>query len=304
MNTEMGSSMTQGHTAYNPKKSSTYKEIGNGEFKISYGDSSWAHGGLASDTVSVGGATVQSQTFGLPTDVSESFTEDTYSNGLLGLGFSSINTFNPGPQKTFFDNIGPTLDEPVFTARLRSDGVGEYEFGTIDHSKYNGPLVNVSVDSSNGFWQFDTPAYGVQIDNRYRMWNSSGATAIADTGTSLILAEADVVQRYYQQIPGAVSSNQVGGYIYPCNADVPDLFFVISSVYKVIVPGSFMNFQQIGKNTTTNEDCEFSPSSKQSREPSTLTVVSRSVLWWSPVESGLQYADLWGCIPEGLFCGV
>lgn len=246
--------MTQSRTVYDPSKSTTYKEV-TGTFKISYGDSSSASGGLAQDTVDIGGATVTNQIFGLPTAVSSSFVEDTNSNGLVGLGFSSINTFNPGPQKTFFDNIAADLEEPVLTARLRSNGVGEYEFGKIDSSKYTGALVNVSVDSSAGFWQFEAGYFAVGSGSLQKV--TQVTKAIADTGTSLMLVSPDVVTAYYAQVQHAAYSTGVGGWIYPCSASLPSLTVALGDKYQATIPGSLVNFAEVGKNTTTGETGEF-----------------------------------------------
>ncbi|KAJ5159730.1 aspergillopepsin A-like aspartic endopeptidase [Penicillium canariense] len=249
MNSKLQASMIKGRTVYDPSKSSTYKQVDGGAFKISYGDSSSASGGLAQDTVNIGGATVTSQYFGLPTTVSSSFIEDTYSNGLVGLGFSSINTFDPGPQKTFFENIAADLEEPVLTARLRSDGVGEYEFGQIDHSKYSGALVNVSVDSSSGFWQFEAGYFAVGSGSLQKV--TQVPAAIADTGTSLMLVSPEVVEAYYKEVQGAAYSSSVSGYIYPCSAELPSLTVALGDKYQATIPGSLVNFAEVGTNTTT-----------------------------------------------------
>lgn len=238
--------MISGRTVYNPSNSSTYKKV-DGTFKISYGDSSNAKGGLAKDTVSIGGATVKNQVFGLPTSVSDSFISDENSNGLVGLGFTSINTFDPGPQKTFFDNIAPDLDEPVFTARLKSEGVGEYEFGTIDHDKYSGSLVNVSVDNSNGFWQFEAAQFAVGGGSLQKITDTP--TAIADTGTSLMLVSPQVAKAYYDG--WAQYSNSVSGYIFSCDTDIPSLSVAIGNKFQATIPGSLINFAEIGTNKTT-----------------------------------------------------
>ncbi|KAJ5900801.1 aspergillopepsin A-like aspartic endopeptidase [Penicillium subrubescens] len=250
-NSELPSSMTQNRTVYDPTKSSTYKKVDGGTFNISYGDSSSASGGLAQDTVDIGGATVTSQTFGLPTTVSSSFVEDTNSNGLVGLGFSSINTFSPGPQKTFFDNIAQDLEEPVLTARLRSDGVGEYEFGKIDSTKYTGSLVNVSVDSSAGFWQFEAGYFAVGSGSLQKV--TQVPKAIADTGTSLMLVSPEVVTAYYKEVKNAAYSSGVSGWIYPCSAELPSLTVALGDKYQATIPGSLVSFAEVGKNTTTGE---------------------------------------------------
>ncbi|KAJ5488742.1 aspergillopepsin A-like aspartic endopeptidase [Penicillium diatomitis] len=250
-NTELPTSATAGRDVYDPKKSTTYKKIEGGSFKISYGDSSSASGGLAQDVVDIGGAVVKEQVFGLPTSVSSSFISDTNSNGLVGLGFSSINTFQPGPQKTFFDNIAPSLEEPLFTARLRSDGVGEYEFGKIDHAKYTGNLVNISVDASSGFWQFDAGYFAVGSDPLQKVQQVS--QAIADTGTSLMLVSPDVVSAYYKQVRHAAYSSGVSGWVYPCSSKLPSLTVALGDKYQATIPGSLVNFAEVGRNTTTGE---------------------------------------------------
>lgn len=237
--------------------STTYKAVADSSFEISYGDNSWAKGTVCRDTVSIGGATITNQAIGLPSTVSASFVSDTNSNGLLGLGFSSMNTFNPGPQKTFFDNIASDLEEPVFTSLLRSDGVGEYEFGKIDSSKYTGSLANVSVDSSNGYWQFDSALFAVG-DGFLQTLTGSATTAIADTGTSLMLVPTQMLEAYYGSVTNAQLSSSVGGYVFPCNADLPNLTVALGDKYQATIPGSLINFEEIGTNTTTGEKGEFS----------------------------------------------
>ena len=71
--------------------------------------------------VAVGGVSFDAQAVEVAEQVSDSFTEDSNNDGLLGLAFSTLNTVIPTAQKTFFDNIQSSLDEPLFTADLRHD---------------------------------------------------------------------------------------------------------------------------------------------------------------------------------------
>jgi len=165
-------------------------------FEISYGDGSSASGVVGTDTVSVGSATVSNQAVEVATQVSSEFLSDPDSDGLLGLGFSNVNSVQPTQQKTFFDNIMPQLEDPVFTVYLNISGKGEYEFGNIDTSKYSGDIHYTPVDSSSGYWQFDSTSYQI---NGQTSQNTNASPAIADTGTSLVLVDDEVLHAYYAQ---------------------------------------------------------------------------------------------------------
>ncbi|BCR90522.1 pepsin-like aspartic protease [Aspergillus chevalieri] len=252
MNTQLPSDQTKGHTIYDPSKSSTYKEMKDYTFNITYGDSSYAYGGVGQDTVDIGGATATGQAVGLPTEVSSYFVGDTCSNGLVGLGFSVLNMVQPEPQKTFFDNVADNLDEPLFTALLKSDGQGEYEFGTIDPNKYSGQLINVTVDPSAGFWQFDSKFFSVGNGPLEQV--STAPTSIVDSGTSLMLMSPEVAAAYYAQVDRAVYANSAGGWIYPCSSELPNFSVAVGNSYMATVPGSLINFAGVGQNSTTGED--------------------------------------------------
>lgn len=251
MNSRLPQSSQQGRTVYHPKNSTTFAEVTGATFNISYGDSSYAHGGVGTDHVNIGGAIVKNQAIGLPDEVSDSFIKDTTSSGLVGLGFSSLNTVKPKSQKTFFENAAETLDEPVLTASLKSDGVGEYEFGVISHDKYTGDISNVTVDSSKGFWEFESAHFVVGNGTMQNIKKTR--TAIADTGTSLMLLDQSVVDAYYEQVRGAVFASRASGYIYPCKTDLPNLSIAVGPKHLATVPGHLIGFSEVGTNKTTGE---------------------------------------------------
>jgi aspergillopepsin I len=80
--------------------------------------------------------------------MSSEFVSDTSNNGLLGLGFSSINTVEPTAQKTFFNNIKSSLASPLFAIKLKHNAASSYDFGFLNSSKYTGPITYVNADSS------------------------------------------------------------------------------------------------------------------------------------------------------------
>lgn len=248
-NTQLNTASQTGHTNFDPTKSTSFKMMTGSSFTISYGDGSGAAGNVGTDTVNIGGATVTSQAIELATAVSTSFVQDTQSNGLVGLAFSKLNTVKPTAQKTFFDNAMPNLAMPVFTADLRKASVGAYTFGAIDSTKFNGTMAWAAVNTTNGFWQFSSSKFAVGTGATMAM---AGGQAIADTGTTLMLANAAIVNAYYSQVTGAVNNATVGGVTFPCNAQLPDLMVDVGGNYMAKVRGDDINFAAVDQ---TGQSC-------------------------------------------------
>lgn len=250
--TELPAQSIGRHTAFDATKSKSFKKVEGSQFKISYGDGSGAAGTVGTDTVTIGGVKVEAQTIELATAVSQSFVEDTNTDGLVGLAFSSLNTVNDGtkktPAKTFFDNVMNDLDLPIFTADLDPDGTGVYEFGKIDATKFEGEMTWIPVKADTGFWQFPSTKFAIG-DQQFE--NPQGSDAIADTGTSLLLVDQAVAEAYYSQVKGAQLNAQVGGFIYPCAAELPDLSVAIGDSYMAKIPGSAVTFATVDKANTT-----------------------------------------------------
>ncbi|KAM3088721.1 hypothetical protein ACMFMG_000350 [Clarireedia jacksonii] len=246
--TNLATASQVGHQNFDPSKSKTFKTLKGATFSISYGDGSGAAGIVGTDTVNIGGATVTNQAIEMATAVSRSFVEDTQSNGLVGLAFSKLNTVKPTQQKTFFDNAIPTLAMPVFTADLRHNAVGSYEFGNIDSAKFNGSLSWAAVNTTQGFWQFSSTKFAVAGG---QVMAVPGGQAIADTGTTLMLANANIVNGYYSKVQGAVNNQTVGGVTFPCNQQLPDLQVDVGGNYMATIRGDDINFAPVDNTGTT-----------------------------------------------------
>lgn len=108
-----------GQSLYDPSKSNTSKELTNSMWYLNYGDDSSSQGVVYTDVVNVGGLLVEKQAIQAATMVSNDFTVDENTDGNLGTGFSILNSVQPVPQKTFFDNLVSKFDHPVWTADLK-----------------------------------------------------------------------------------------------------------------------------------------------------------------------------------------
>lgn len=90
--TELNAQTIGQHAAFDASKSTTFKKVEGSQWKISYGDGSGAAGTVGTDVVTIGGVKVENQTVELANQVSRSFVEDTNTDGLVGLAFSTLNT--------------------------------------------------------------------------------------------------------------------------------------------------------------------------------------------------------------------
>ena len=124
---------------------------------------------------------------------------------------------------------------------------GSFDFGIINSSKYQGDITYTPVDASAGLWEFSADGYKVG-DTAYDNSNVSG---IADTGTTLLLLPDDVVGNYYAQVDGAQNSTDYGGFIFPCNADLPSFTYTVSvngssdGGKDMEIPGTYINFSPV-----------------------------------------------------------
>ncbi|KAL8709755.1 MAG: hypothetical protein Q9220_005541 [cf. Caloplaca sp. 1 TL-2023] len=223
------------HASYNPRLSSTAKQLTGATWAIAYGDGSACSGDVYTDTVTVGQASYPHQAVELATTVDQHFVQGDV-DGILGLASDVLNTVKPTPQRTFFTNILPSLSQPVFTVDLKRNAPGSFDFGFIDSSKYTGAITYVpTIDNVRGQWGFQVNSIaigGIRIP-------ASSFVALADTGTSLIYLPDALTAAYYASVPGA--SCTPGLWFYPCSstATLPDLTFVIGS-YEAVIPGSLL----------------------------------------------------------------
>lgn len=163
---------------FDTSQSSTYKSL-NQPFGIQYGIGS-VNGTYVTDTVTVGGATIQNQQLGLAYNTEDIMqpnsgmgssgviSEQIVANGILGMGYPSLtqaNSQGEGPYNPFVFNLVSqgVIQDPVFSIYLNSISApgwsGEIIFGGIDHDKFEGDLTYLPVaglTSSSSNTHFDT----------------------------------------------------------------------------------------------------------------------------------------------------
>ncbi|KAJ1547127.1 Vacuolar protease A, partial [Cladochytrium tenue] len=189
--------------------------------------------------VSLGGLTANIS-IGYSTD-EEGF--DGIGDGLLGLGFKSLNSIDDG---NWFDALGlnGTQDCFAFFLSYSADGDdGELALGGYDSSKFVG---DISWVSEQDWWTFD-------FTGSYRAGTQYGSTsgiAIADTGTSLIYLETEVAAAINGAF-GATYDSDYGVYLADCSAalDAPNVTLSFGGS-SFVIPASRCNTTGAANNVT------------------------------------------------------
>lgn len=80
-------------------------------------------------------------------------------------------------QKSWLDNIIPTLDKPLFTVNVGENGDGKWNFGYIDETQYKGNITYIPLNSrppcgGSGYWMI--PKFTVE-------WEGSKGSLVEKT---------------------------------------------------------------------------------------------------------------------------
>lgn len=227
-----------GQALYRPSDSSSSHLLANQSWKVLYGDGSGASGIVYLDKVAVGGVSYDKQAVQVAVQVSQGISADSASSGILGLASGRANTIRPNQQLTFLDNVMTQLKEPLFTANLQKGAPGNYDFGYVDRSAYDGDIAYTPISLSTPYWQIFPSGYQVGSGK----FTSGRWTSIVDTGTSLLMVPQNIVDDYYMQVNGSFIDRETAMVMIPCNADLPDFHFGIEDSYRGLVPGHYMNY--------------------------------------------------------------
>ncbi|KAM7202194.1 Aspartic peptidase domain containing protein [Rhypophila sp. PSN 637] len=265
--TETDPNQVAGQILYDPNQSSSAQKMEGATWSILYGDGSSSSGEVYTDTVTIGGVTFASQAVEVATQVSAQFTNDINSDGLVGLGFSNINTVQPQRQNTFFENIIPTLDSPIFTADLKTEETGTYNFGWIDYDAFVGNITYTDVDTSlgSGLWGMNIQGYSITASGASDAhiadnFTASTITGAADTGSTLLLLPRALVMEYYSYIQDSAYDYDHAGWLFPCDADILDFSFGISGTDAednliITIPAKYLSYGEIYTGTDHSLRC-------------------------------------------------
>ncbi|KAH7057176.1 aspergillopepsin A precursor [Macrophomina phaseolina] len=230
------SSQSTGHNLYAPNQANIMQGY---SWSVSYLDGSTAGGLVYKDTVTLGGATFSNISIEAAQSASDAFVTASY-DGMLGLAFDSLNTVTPVQQKTLFSSIMNQLPSKLFTAQLKHNAPGSYNFGYIDNTQYTGSITYSNVDTSNGWWQTSFQGYSIGSGSAVAQTFSG----VVDTGTTLMVLPSNIVSDYYDGVVNATYSSDYAAWIYPCTATLPNFNLIVNGAVAT-VPGTMMTYGPI-----------------------------------------------------------
>jgi len=236
---------------FNPSKSTTFKPSTNQQ-TITYGDGSYVLGTVSQDLIFIGDDVVLNTTsnFLLVTTATMSTDNDNVYDGILGLGFSSLNFNNP----TLIDSLyaSKAITSRLFALYLNrlgkigdDEGYGSFpstlEIGTFDYLKYTGnssPEVFTFPITSTGYWSTDK----VTGLNLGAVSITAPLPVIFDSGTSLIVIDTTSFLKLYSALNEdytcALSDD---GSLLACycksTSDMPNMVLT-STLYEFTIPSN------------------------------------------------------------------
>jgi cathepsin D len=226
------------HNRYKSSASSTYVKNGT-TFSIQYGSGA-VSGFLSQDTVNIGGLNVVGQVFGEATkEPGLSWIVGKF-DGLLGFGYKSISVDEVTP--VWYNILSQGLvTEPSFSFWLSqnaNDQVGgELTLGGADSSRYIGNFSYTPVTNET-YWEFHVDDF--QVAGESMDFCTDGVcTAIADSGTSLIVGPSDKINALNKKL-GAITIGGEAIFICANIGKLPNVTVVISGNNFVLTPKDYV----------------------------------------------------------------
>jgi cathepsin D len=215
------------HNKYTSSKSSTY--VANGTvLNITYG-SGGIYGFLSKDNLQVAGLTVKSVTFGEVTKESGVSFDVSKFDGILGLAYQSISADGVEPPFEVAVDQGVIADNSFsfyLTSNPGSTG-SVLILGGTDSNYYTGTLTYHPIAADYYYLiKVASVAVGsttIGVSNFY---------GIVDSGTSVLVGSASLVDKILAQLPDKITCDSV--------SSLPNLVFTIDSATYTIPPSAYV----------------------------------------------------------------
>ncbi|KAI2472075.1 acid protease [Annulohypoxylon bovei var. microspora] len=201
---------------YTANSSSTYNYVGSW-FNISYVDGSGATGDYVTDTLAIGGTTVDDFQFGVGyTSSSE--------QGILGIGYA-VNEVQVGRAgKASYENLpmkmksAGQIQRNAYSLWLNDldANTGSILFGGVDTAQYTGSLQTLPIQANSGVYsEFLITLTSLSVGNS-TIADNQALAVLLDSGSSLTYLPDEMVEDIYEAVDAQYDSSAGAAYV-PCS---------------------------------------------------------------------------------------
>ncbi|KAJ9096404.1 hypothetical protein QFC21_005226 [Naganishia friedmannii] len=198
---------------YEPRNSTTAIDL-HRNFSISYVDGSSTAGPVYLDTVAIGSLVAENQAVAAVNEASGSIGDPAESVwSIMGMAWPSLSRSG---NSTFMNTLSSGNDIPTSQFSFSLDnGSAELFIGGANPDKYQDDFV--WVDTAQDYWRVPTGGLslnGQQLSDPAQQQFTQPAQAIIDTGSTAMYGPKSIVEKLYDQIPGAKNLSAVYGSVY------------------------------------------------------------------------------------------
>ncbi|KAL7626825.1 hypothetical protein AAE478_003599 [Parahypoxylon ruwenzoriense] len=200
---------------YDANSSSTYGYVGSW-FNISYVDGSGASGDYVTDTITIGGSTLDGFQFGIGY-------QSTSEQGILGIGYAANEVQVGRAGMDPYENLpmkmvsSGQIQRNAYSLWLNDldANTGSILFGGVDTAQYVGSLQTLPVQSGNSvFSEFMITLTSLQIGNT-TIADDQALAVLLDSGSSLTYLPDSMVEGIYEEVDAQYDASQGAAYV-PC----------------------------------------------------------------------------------------
>lgn len=200
---------------YDSNSSSSYNYV-NSDFYIKYADGTYAIGDYATDTVSIGGSSIEGMQFGIGYN-------STSQNGILGVGYEANevqisytgNSYSNLPSLLVEKNVIQSSAYSLWLNDMDAN-TGSILFGGVDTDKYTGTLSTLPIIKEQGqYREFILALTGLSA-NGQSIFSDQAVPVLLDSGSSLTYLPDDAATSIYSQFNANYDSAE-GAAIVDCS---------------------------------------------------------------------------------------
>lgn len=192
--------------AYDETKSTTFVDVAQNAFQISYQDNSGVTGDYINETLAIGKTVIKNMTMGLATQATRAF-------GIMGIGYDADESIAEQSPNDIYPNVIAQMKDQGYINTLAyslwlndlDSNTGSILFGGIDTAKFSGDMIVLPVQpsSNSSYTDFTVALSSVSLKD------AAGSTAFSQANLALpVILDSGTTATY---LPDSIINPIIGG---------------------------------------------------------------------------------------------